>query len=114
MSRQRLIRPAAQAEIVDQASYLAEHAGEAVAYRFLAAVDETVGLLLDAPHIGALWGSCHPRLHGIRRRGIKGFRDHLVFYRATDESVEILHLYHAARNIGALLEDEAGEMDEST
>jgi plasmid stabilization system protein ParE len=111
VTRKRVTRPAAQTEIIDQADYLAEHASEAIAYRFLAAVDDTVNSLLDMPGIGALWGSEHPRLHDIRRKPVKGFPNHLVFYRATDDLVEVLHLYHAAQNIEQLLEEdvETGE-----
>jgi hypothetical protein len=42
VNRAPVIRPAAQAEIDQQAAYLAENASEAIAHRFLAAVEETI------------------------------------------------------------------------
>lgn len=53
MTRKRATRQSAQLEIDDQADYLAEHASEPVAYRFLAAVDETIDSLIEMPGVGA-------------------------------------------------------------
>ncbi len=107
MSRKIIIRPAAQAEIDQQADYLAQHAGEATAYRFLAAIAETLGVLARTPGLGAPWISDHPRLQGIRRRQVAGFPNHLLFYRHDDQTIEVLHLYHGRQEIAGRLTEEA-------
>lgn len=104
MIRQCLIRPAAQAEIDDQADFLDEHAGEAVAHRFLVAVDETIEFLRTMPEVGPLWVSDHPQLQGVRRYPVKGFKNLLLFYRATGAMLDVLHLYHGAQNIDSRME----------
>jgi plasmid stabilization system protein ParE len=108
VSRQRIIRPTAQAEIDDQADYLAKHASDAVAYRFLTAVDETIAFLLETPGVGSRWISDHPRLQSVRRHRIKGFPNHSLFYRYHHASIEILHLYHGKQDIEGRLSEVDG------
>ncbi len=108
MKRRLVIRPSAEREIDDQTQYLADEASVAVARRFLAAINTTLSLLQDEPGLGARWSSEHPRLHDVRRKIVKGFRNYLIFYRADQTQVEVLHLYHAAQNIDELLEASEG------
>lgn len=105
MTRLRVIWPAAQLEIDHHAEYLATHADEVTAERFLDAVDETVANLLKFPGSGSFWVSDHPQLQGIRKRRIVGFDNHLLFYRYDERSVEILHLFHGAQDIEARFRD---------
>lgn len=109
MTRRRIIRPAAQGEIDHQAEYLAQHGSEAVAYRFLAAIDETIALLATTPGLGSLWVSDCPGLQGIRRHKLAGFPNYLLFYRYHDEALEILHLYHGHQDIGTRLRSDADD-----
>jgi toxin ParE1/3/4 len=112
VTRKSIIRPAAQAEIDQQADYLAENASEEVAYRFLAAVEKTVALLVRTPGIGSPWISSNPRLEGIRKQQVAGFPSYLVFYRHDDQSIEVLHLYHGRQEIEARLNEEADTVHE--
>lgn len=112
MTRNWIIRPAAQAEIDQQADYLAEHASESVAYRFIAAVEETLFTLLDAPELGSPWASNNERLQGIRRQIVSGFPNHLVFYRHAGNALELLHVYHGKQAVEARLNNEAAGDDE--
>lgn len=105
MSRRCIIRPAAQAEVDQQADYLAEHASESIAYRFLDAVEETIAELLETPELGSPWVSADARLRGIRRRRVAGFPNHSVFYRFGDDFLEVIHLYHGHQNIDSRLGD---------
>lgn len=107
--RQVKIRRTAQAEIDDQAAWLAEYASENTAYRFLAAVIETISVLAETPTIGPLWPTDHSRLQDIRRYRIAGFPNHLMFYRHDDRTLEILHLYHGYQDLETrLAEDPQG------
>ena len=100
------IRPAAEVEIDDQAAYLAEHASELIALRFLAAVDETLARLRETPGIGSVWGSEHARLQGVHRCKVAGFPNHLLFYRYDENTVEVLHVYHGKQDIDGRLGDD--------
>lgn len=108
MNRKSVVHRAAQVEIDQQAAYLAEHADDATAYRFLDAVDETIISLLQTPGIGAPWISDHPRLQGIRRHAVIGFKNHMLLYRVLDEVFEVLHLYHSAQDIETRLNENEG------
>jgi toxin ParE1/3/4 len=113
VTRKCIIRPAAQAEIDQQADYLAQNASEETALRFLAAVEKTIALLVRTPGIGSPWISSNPRLEGIRRQQVAGLPSYLVFYRHDDQSIEVLHLYHARQEIeGRLTEDADSSCEE--
>lgn len=68
------------------------------ALTFLAELRRRCATLIDAPEAYALV----PRYEafGIRRRP---YRDYLIFYRVSDETIEILHVLHGARDYEAIL-----------
>jgi plasmid stabilization system protein ParE len=45
----------------------------------------------------------NPRLKGVRSWLVSGFENYIIFYRAIPEGIEVLHVYHGARDIEALL-----------
>ena len=110
MNRSAIIRPAAQAEIDQQADYLAEHASLEIAVRFLDAVCETIHSIIDSPNIGSPWISDHPRLQNIRKHKVIGFPNHLLFYINSAKTVEVLHLFHGKQDIDSRLSDEVNNL----
>ncbi len=62
--------------------------------------------LAETPGIGRLWGSPNEVLAGVRVWRIKGFENWLLFYRPTGDGIEVLHVFHGARDIASLLEHE--------
>jgi len=50
-------------------------------------------------------------LRDVRIWLVKGFEKYLVFYRPTDDVVEILQVLHAARDIDSILSGEEGETE---
>lgn len=44
-------------------------------------------------------------LQGIRRWKVKGFPNFLIFYRSTDEGVEIIRILHGARDLDAIFQE---------
>jgi toxin ParE1/3/4 len=94
-----LVRPKADQDIEDHATYLAEVAGFDIAHHFLLAADETFLLLSRNPGIG--W---RPRLRSVQVQGLRifsisGFEKVLAFYRPLDEGIEILRVVHSSRNL---------------
>lgn len=96
------IRPLADRDIDGHVAYLAEQAGEAVATRFLDALERTLGSLEDAPAIGKPRSLDDPRLAGLRALPVAGFRRVLVFYVTLDDAVEVVRVLHGARDIPPL------------
>jgi toxin ParE1/3/4 len=68
------------------------------ALTFLAELRRRCATLIDAPEAYALI----PRYEalGIRRRP---YRDYLIFYGVSDDSIEILHVLHGARDYETIL-----------
>ena len=105
MTRRIQIRPKAADDFHEVITYLRAHS-PAAAIRFVNAAHATLERLAGMPRIGTLRPSGNPRLAGLRSHPIRGFRNYLAFYLPTPSGIEILRVYHAARNIDHLLEDE--------
>lgn len=112
MSRRITKRPRAKRDLVGHFAYLAEHTSVEEARRFLKAVDTALELLLAMPEMGARWTSPLLRLSGVRRWSPRGYKHHLLLYRPTRAGVELLHVYHSARDIPALLDEDEPEEPE--
>jgi toxin ParE1/3/4 len=63
---------------------------------------ETFKNLADKPNLGRLRKLNDPRLRGVRSWHVSGFDDYLIFYRPIPGGVQVLHIYHGARDIDAL------------
>ncbi len=66
--------------------------------RILTIAQDTLALLSEMPSAGAEQPFSFPELHGIRMLPVKGFERHLVFYRPIKEGIELIRLYHSARD----------------
>jgi toxin ParE1/3/4 len=73
------------------------------ATRVVEAAYETFKTLAATPGLGRLRKFRNPRLKGVRSWLVSGFENYLIFYRAIPEGIEVLHVYHGARDIEALL-----------
>ncbi len=98
MTLRKVIRPRADLDIEEQFKYLSRQSRE-TAVRFLRAVYATIDDLTAAPQLGGIWQSPEPRLAGVRVWQVRGFRNHLIFYRPTNELVEFLRVLHGARDL---------------
>jgi toxin ParE1/3/4 len=79
--------------------YLAEDASATVADRQLEAILAASERLRDWPHLG--------RERWDLRRGLRSISapPHLVFYRISDTSVEVVRVLHGRRDLGAIFKD---------
>lgn len=96
------VTPAAELDIGRISQYLAS-TSLAIADEFIDAADRTMREIERNPGAGALYGFEDSRLHGIRRRAVEGFQNHLVFYREIGDGVEIVRVLHGARDVTAQL-----------
>ncbi|MFL9449716.1 MULTISPECIES: type II toxin-antitoxin system RelE/ParE family toxin [Nostocales] len=90
------------------ANYILLNGNADVAVKFLNAAEVTFEQLLQTPKIGKVTQLVVSRLGEIRQWRIKDFKDYLIFYRIQDTTVEILRVFHGARDLADVL----SELDE--
>jgi toxin ParE1/3/4 len=73
------------------------------ATRVVEAAYKTFKMRAATPGLGRLRKFRNPRLKGIRSWLVSGFENYLIFYRAVPQGIEVLHVYHGARDIETLL-----------
>jgi len=76
-----------------------------VATQVVESTYETIVTLASTPTIGKLHKFRNPHLKGIRSCHVSGFHNYLIFYRIAPGEIQVLHVYHGARNIEALLDE---------
>ena len=69
------------------------------------AYEYSLELLKTTPEMGRLYRTDDPRLANIRVLSIHRYHNYLIFYRHIGEQVEVLHIWHGARDIAALLSE---------
>jgi plasmid stabilization system protein ParE len=81
-------------------AWYVDTAGVEVAWRFQAALDNSLVKLSIQPDLGRPRHFRHPRLQGFRSFPVEHpFENILIFYRATDEVLDAVRLMHGARNL---------------
>jgi plasmid stabilization system protein ParE len=93
--------PCVEDELWEIWKYIAKDNPEA-ASRVVEAAYAAFESLAATPGLGALRRFRDPRLRGIRCWRGAGFDKYLVFYRCVTHGVQVLHVYHGARDIEAL------------
>ena len=79
------------------------------ATRVVEAAYETFKTLAAKPGLGRQRKFRDSRLKGVRSCLVSGFDNYLIFYRTVSGGIEVLHVYHGARDIEALFgEKQAG------
>jgi len=100
-----VITPEADRDLEETALFI-EMDSSSAAKRFLDAATAGFRRLSDAPRIGVRVESTNVALIGLRRWRVPGFENHLIFYRVTEESIEIVRVLHGARDIESILSGE--------
>lgn len=104
------LKPQADRDITNHFEYIAKN-NLAAAIRFYEAAFRAFDVLLANPHIGPARDFESPQLKDIRIWLVRGFEKYLIFYRATDELVEILRVLHSSRDIDGILSGEERETE---
>ena len=99
------ISPAADADVDEAGLFIAQDNLDA-ALRFYDAIDQTYREIHDHPKRWPRYELDHPRLSEVRKRSVIGFEKYLVFYRVDADMVEIIRVFHGARDIPNVLSDE--------
>jgi toxin ParE1/3/4 len=98
------VLPSADRDLDDLAGYLAHEAGLETALRFYDAANTTFGKIARSPGMGEPRESSNPRLGGLRVSRIEGFENHLIFYLPADGGIDVVRIFHGARDIDRWLE----------
>lgn len=93
----------ADTDLIEQAVFIGKENAEA-AERFLQEAEKAFALLAEMPRLGSVFISAHPRFGNLRTWRIHGFEQHLIFYLVRENSIEIIRVLHAKRDIDAALE----------
>lgn len=107
-----LRRPRLLDALIEHAAFIGQDS-PATAERFLDAAEATFRQLQETPQLGRVYETEHPRLAGIRVIQVKGFSNHLIFYRPVPDGVELLHLLHGARDVSKALENRVGALTQA-
>jgi toxin ParE1/3/4 len=87
------IRPQAEADLDDHARAIAQdNLGAALRLYDLAA--QTYKMLCDMPQIGVVYHTTKPDLAGVRYIPIKEYSRYLIFYKADDQTLDIIRVLH--------------------
>jgi toxin ParE1/3/4 len=101
---QILLEPCVERELWNIWLFIAEDNPEA-ASRVIDAAFNTFRLLSRAPLIGKDLHFRHPNLRNVRSFPVSGFTNYLVFYRPVSDGIQVLHVFHGARDLEALLDE---------
>ena len=86
---QKILRsPKALRDLEEHVDYI-KHDSVLVAERFLDAVEETIRFLSVNSQVGQLCPFLDPDAAGLRMWPVDGFRNHVVFYRAAENGIEV-------------------------
>ena len=99
-------RPRARLDLLEQFVYFGEEASVELAERYFSAVHATCLQLVDRPHSGALYNSGVAGLKGLRRFPVKGFENYLLFYLPHRNGIDVIRVFHGARDIHSLFAQE--------
>jgi toxin ParE1/3/4 len=75
------------------------------ATRVVEAAHETFKNLAVTPGLGRPHKFRNPKLKGVRSWRVSGFDNYLIFYRPIPDGVQVLHVYHGARDIETLFRE---------
>lgn len=96
-------RPSADEDLLNHYVFIGLRSRDA-AERFFDAAENTIEFLSKNRFVGSPWQQHDLALKSIRYWPIEGFRNHLIFYRPTEYGIEVLHIFHASRDLSAVLQ----------
>ena len=108
MNYRLVVKDRATQDLRHLANYILVNGNTDVAVKFLSAAEATFAQLVKTPGIGKVAQLVVSRLGEIRQWRIKDFQDYLIFYRIEHTTIEILRVFHGARDLADVL----SELDE--
>jgi toxin ParE1/3/4 len=97
-------KPEVRRDLISIADHIAHDSLDA-ALRFLDAVEDSFEFLSRNPEIGHPCQFENPGAAGIRVWRVQGFENHIIFYRASKNGVDIVRVIHGHRDLDAIFGD---------
>ena len=97
-----ILAPGVESELLEIWDFIAQD-NPSAATRVIEAAFETFKTLAATPGLGRPRKFRNRRLKGVRSWRVSGFDNYLIFYRPTADGIQVLHVFHGARDIEALL-----------
>ncbi len=97
-------RTQAERDLEESFVYIGEENLDA-GVRFLVAAEESIEFVAKMPHIGSPREFRSSRLRNVRVWPVKGFEDYLIFYRPTDDGIEVMRVLHGKRDIEEIFDE---------
>ena len=89
-------------DLRDHYAYLLQQEPK-VAARFADAIELSFQRLSEAPALGIAAEFDQPRLREVRWWQVRGFPNHVIYYRPTNEGIEVFRVLHGSRDAEPLL-----------
>ncbi|HLP91639.1 MAG TPA: type II toxin-antitoxin system RelE/ParE family toxin [Nostocaceae cyanobacterium] len=105
MTKEILVTENARLDIRQHFAYLSQNNPD-TALKFFDATRETFAQLARMPGMGNLYQDDNPRLQGLRKWQVKGFKKYLIFYYDRAEHIEIMRVIYGGQDIERMLEPE--------
>jgi toxin ParE1/3/4 len=100
-----ILAPCVEDELLAIWEYIARD-NPAAATRVAESAYETFAILAAKPDLGRPRKFRNTRLRNIRSWHICGFDNYVIFYRSIPQGIQVLHVFHGARDLDALFERE--------
>lgn len=104
MKFRAVITPSADRDLDAQFFYFAEES-VSLARRFFAAAELTFDRLARVPELGAVYGFERAEIADLRVWQVRGFENHLIFYRPIPDGIEVVRVLHGARDIPTVFDE---------
>ncbi len=104
MNRRILITEDANLDLHEHFNYLAQNNRDRAFY-FFDAARQAFAALARMPGMGQQYKSEDEDVVNIQKWSVKGFKNYLIFYRYNDETLEILRIIFATRDLTPILKD---------
>lgn len=98
-------RPQVYQDLARLSSHIAQQS-QKTALRFLTAAEQTFADLANMPEAASPCDVIRQDLAGVRFRHVRGFRKHLIFFRALAGGIEVVRVIHASQDLVTLLGDD--------
>ncbi len=94
----------AEEDIMEITDYIASDSVRA-ARAFRDSIRHTCSVLTGMPGLGVFSSFGNPKLSDMRFWPLKGFEKYLIFYRMTEEHLEVFLLLHGARKLSSIFSE---------
>jgi toxin ParE1/3/4 len=101
-----ILDPCVEDELWEIWYFIAQNNPDAAA-RVIEAAYKTFKMPAANPDVGRPRRFRDPKLRDVRSWRIAGFENYLIFYRRVAGGIQVIHVYHGARDIEALLGESA-------